>query len=170
MNKLAPAFGSIFLALVTVGAAEMVLTGQPRPERIMPAVAFEVEATQAPVAIATARPEAYYAAITERPLFAITRRPVLPQTEVPEPAPAPVAEPIPKPAQKPQFPDVTLNGILMSGNEPIALLALNGEAASWMRQGQKLDDWTVIKIADDHVEFQNNTEVARVNLYEKRAD
>lgn len=170
MSRLSPIFGSTFLLLVTAVVAELVLSDRPVPKRIMPAVVTEAapEAQQTKTAIATPRPDAYYAAITERPLFEITRRPIRPQEELPEPEQ--VAAPEPEPEEKPLFPDVILMGVLMTGDTPRALLAVAGDNANWMRQGQKLAGWTVTKIAADHVEFENDEEVVWIDLYKKRAE
>lgn len=114
----------------------------------------------------TQRPAVYYAAITERPVFDPSRRPYVPEAVAPEPVPEPVEE-APEPSQPKELPppELTLQGIITRDERTAALIGINGEAPSWVAQGDPVADWTLNDIGNDWIEISRGARIIRVDMY-----
>lgn len=114
----------------------------------------------------SARGDAFYTAILERPLFHETRRPIAPEI-----AAAPSSETVaPTPASNQDVmppPDVRLLGILSGGARTAALISVKGDDARWLDQGTRIEGWTLLSIASDHIIFVEQEREYRVELYQR---
>lgn len=171
MSRLLPVMGTIFLLLVTAISAQLVLDGTFQTTNMMPARDIqpdaEPETMPAGTSLREARPQSYYSAITERPLFEVTRRPI--DLSEPEMVINDVARV--EPIRMARLPEIQLMGVLLSGEQPSVFLSVEGDKAKWLRQGDTVQSWVLEQVASDYVEFKNNKEVVRIDLYNnKRAD
>jgi len=107
----------------------------------------------APAPVFTMPPPQSYAAVSERPLFSPSRRP-------------PTAAATPAAAS--EISALSLTGIIISGDERIALVA-SGEPAtvSRLKEGQTLGGWTVRSIQQDRVVLERDATQQELKLTEK---
>ncbi|WP_379067314.1 hypothetical protein ACHMW4_08625 [Mesorhizobium sp. UC22_110] len=101
----------------------------------------------------------------ERPLFNSTRRKPVPVATDEQP---PLAEPLAAPAEAvpSQSPPPQLLGVSVTQTIPKALLLASGKQdASWFRNGEAIDDWTIAAITRDEVTLQRGEQSIRLSLY-----
>lgn len=115
----------------------------------------------------TQRPDAYYAAITERPVFSPLRRPYVPKVVTSAPISKPVlvvSKPVVQAAEAPP-PEVTFQGVITRDERTAALIGLNGEAPTWVVQGDAIAGWTLSNIGNDWIEISRAARSIRVDMY-----
>ncbi len=127
---------------------------QPPPDPRGEAASFEARDYSLP-------PLDHYQKIEERPLFVEGRRPI---EEEQQEAPPPPPPPPPKP--KTPAPAIDLRGIMIIGNERIALLgrAVEKDGPTRLRKGDQIRDWTVSEITDEKIVLSNGAEHTSVEL------
>jgi hypothetical protein len=127
---------------------------QPSAAAVSESAAMEVKDYSLP-------PLDQYRQIEERPLFIEGRREL--EEEAPQAPPPPPPAP-PKP--KTPAPAVDLRGIMIIGNERIALLgrAVEKDGPTRLRKGDQIRDWTVSEISDDKLLLSNGSEQSSVEL------
>ena len=105
-------------------------------------------------------------AIVDAPLFIEGRRmpddPANPEPEVVEVAPTQVEE---APPVEVEEPDLQLVGVLIAPGASKALIADNATGRErWVSEAEKLGDWTVETIADDHLVLRHKDENRRIDM------
>lgn len=178
MNRVKPVFGAVFMLLCTVISAQLALESGLRSAKLMPAITVQTDQNannNPPMNLErNKRSEEFYRTIVDRPVFEISRRPIVvkqPEPEIEEVPEIIEVEPVKEaPLKIDRLPEVHLMGVLLTGSTPSAFLSIDGNRAEWLRQGDSLNDWSLAKIAADFVEFTNNKNVVRVDLYNKRAE
>ncbi|MEO0679357.1 MAG: hypothetical protein AAF192_02965 [Pseudomonadota bacterium] len=100
-----------------------------------------------------------------RPLMSPTRRPLV-DARPPEPEPEPQRPPAPPPAPPPlDPPSLVLRGVLEAAGRRSALLAPPSGDGEWFASGDLVDGWKIARIAADHVEFENDGRIFRLDLF-----
>lgn len=101
--------------------------------------------------------------VVQRPLFASNRRP--PPPPIPdEPEPLPQAPPEPVDER-----DYLLIGVMVTPDATTALLRDDQSSISRVQEGDRLDDWQVMQIYDDHVVLRQGSRVKEVPLLRNQA-
>jgi hypothetical protein len=100
-------------------------------------------------------PSTAFGEISERPLFSTSRRPFVPETTAEEP---------PEPEE---VVSIELVGTLLTEGARAALLQPAGQAARWLRTGQKVAGWEVETIERDRITLRLDDEAKTLQL---RAD
>jgi hypothetical protein len=118
------------------------------PAAPLPDIAPEPAAFEPP-------PSRTFGEISERPLFSTSRRPFVPETESEEAA-----------APDEQV-SIELVGTLLTEEGRAALLQPAGQAARWLRAGQKIAGWQVETIERDRITLRLDDEAKALQL---RAD
>lgn len=112
------------------------------------------------------RPASFYQAILERPLFSPSRRPE--SLEIPVETNAErngVDEPVEVDIRQPDF---TLHGTIATGGSGSALIAIDQEPPTWLRQQSSISGWVLSKVTPKFIELENESGTITVFLFEER--
>ncbi|MCW3783542.1 hypothetical protein [Defluviimonas salinarum] len=168
MTRLLPVLGTALLVILTA-SSWIRMPGNAADTRLKAITAPSLEANEpetdaAPATGPVARPAVYYSAILQRPLFEPGRRPLSPDRGA-EPEENAIAEPAPAVTDN-SAPGVILLGILRTGAEDTALIAIDGQAPEWIAQGAAINDWVIATISNDWIEMTNSDRTVRVDMYQ----
>jgi Tfp pilus assembly protein PilP len=156
------AFRWLTLLLLALGGVQLWLS-RPfwEPPAGLPSVEFtpsdDSQTASKPLDAQTETQAATSSVLFERPLFEPNRRPFVPSSQPVTDEPSqPVEEP--QPEQPPTYADpsqLRLMGVLMTGNEQVALIATPEKPeGSWTVQGGDVSGWKVQEIAPNSVTLQ----------------
>ena len=112
----------------------------------------------------SAHAETQYPEIAERPLFSRSRRPFVP------PQPVVVEQPPPEPQPVAAEPQITLQGVMISGRTRHALILAGGEPAPrWLSEGDSVTGWKIKEIGTNGVRLIAEGQTRKVNLYVEKS-
>ncbi|MGH1482976.1 MAG: hypothetical protein ACRBM6_30415 [Geminicoccales bacterium] len=158
--------GTVFWLMASAGLAGVItLQVQEKSWLAMPVIAATAEPDQeqgrVDSGIASRLPDVdWLDRIVERPLFSASRRPFSPAEGKPAARSEPEVETL----------DLTLTGILLAGEDKVALLAHPKQGLLRLRQGQKVDGWRVDQINGDEVRLKRGGKVTLLSLRKSAFD
>ena len=95
-----------------------------------------------------------------RPLFHPGRRPFVEKIAIPA---APAFQPLPVPALLPPQ-GITLRGTVLAGNRSALFERNGGRDYIRLQEGQRLDEWTLVSVAQQHVVFEARGQTITMTL------
>jgi hypothetical protein len=177
MRRIVPYLGPPLLLILLVYLVAQ-RSDQPSASAALPSGEIPVlrVAVDDPIAVTLREPERGeeldILPILERPIFEPGRRPYAPELAEPEVLeeeperpvePAQISAPVEQELPPPQ---ITLMGILISEQRPIALIAINADDPEWRAVGEDIQGWQIREITTDWIELVSGESSIQVDLYQ----